>query len=280
MLMQIQPIMPGMRTAVDASSSSGLRSSLRSSLRLTRVSMFMAETMARHVIDGLSNSALESARELAWIAENLAALSGVRPHVIGQLPKEPSVIVANHVSYLDPLVLASLLPCVPIAKAELRDWPVLGETARRSNVLFVRRECALSGARVLREARRALDGGVSVLVFPEGTTTTGHKVLPFKRGALGLAQLASVPIIPVALSYAQPEAAWIGDDTFLPHFVRTLARPFTPVTVRFLPALEASDGRSAAELADQARMTITRALQHAQRAGRMRPPAHAQLAFA
>ncbi len=262
-----------------ASLPASLRASLRSSLRLTRVSMFMAETLTRHAIDGISNCAFESARELAWLGENLAALSGVRPHVQGRLPAGPCVIVANHVSYLDPLVLASLVPCLPIAKAELRDWPVLGETARRSNVLFVRRDCALSGARVLREARRALDRGVSVLVFPEGTTTTGHKVLPFKRGALGLAQLAGVPIAPVALRYAQPEAAWIGEEVFLPHFARTLARPFTPVTVSFLPAIECHD-RSAAELAEEARSMIASALHGSLHAQRSRLAARPQLAFA
>jgi len=229
-------------------------------MRLTRVSMFLAETMTRHVIDGLSSTAAESARELGWMAENLAALSGVRPRVMGEVPSEPCVIVANHISYLDPLVIASLVPCVPIAKAELRDWPVLGETARRSNVLFVRRECALSGARVLREARRALDRGVSVLVFPEGTTTRGHSVLPFRRGAMGLAQWAQVPIVPVTIAYPSPEAPWVGDDTFLPHFMRTLARPLTSVEVQFLAPIHTTEGHTPDELAERARREIACAL--------------------
>ncbi len=233
---------------------------VRSSLRVTRVGMFLAETMTRHVIDGLNSTAAESARELGWMAENLAALSGVRPHVTGEVPREPCVIVANHISYLDPLVIASLVPCVPVAKAELRDWPVLGETARRSNVLFVRRECALSGARVLREARRALDRGVSVLIFPEGTTTRGHHVLPFRRGAMGLAQWAKVPIVPVAISYPSPEAPWVDDDTFLPHFMRTLARPLTSVEVQFLASIHATDNETPDAMAERVRHEIARTL--------------------
>lgn len=274
--MQIQHALA--RTRPDADSA--LRASLRSSLRLTRVSMFLAETVTRHVLDGISQSPHECARELAWLGENLSALSGVRPHVTGPIPQEPCVIVANHISYLDPLVLASLAPCIPIAKSELRDWPVLGDTARRSNVLFVRRECALSGARVLREAHRALDRGVSVLVFPEGTTTHGRRVLPFKRGAFGLAQLASVPIVPVALQYSDEDAGWVGDDTFLPHFVRTLSRPFTPVNVRFLNAIESERDATAAELAEQARCDIARALVDVPRSTPLRPITRPQLAFA
>lgn len=233
---------------------------VRSSLRLTRASVFLAETMTRHAMDGLSSNVAETVRELGWMAENLAALSGVRPRVIGQLPTEPSVIVANHISYLDAVVIASLVPCVPIAKAELLHWPVLGEAARRSRVLFVRRECALSGARVLREARRALDRGVSVLVFPEGTTTHGHGVLPFRRGAMGLARLSGVPILPVNVSYASPAAAWVGDDAFLPHFMRTLARPLTAVEVRFLAPIDTTGDESAATLAEHARSAIARAI--------------------
>jgi len=263
-----------------ASGENSLRASVRSSLRLARVSMFLAETFTRHAIDGVSSCALESARELRWIAENLVALSGVRPQVIGELPTGPCVIVANHVSYLDPVIVAGLVPCVPIAKAELHDWPVIGDAARRSKVLFVRRECGLSGARVLREAKRALDSGLPVLVFPEGTTTRGRSVLPFRRGALGLAKRMGVPIVPVAVSYRHTDAAWVGDDTFLPHFVRTLARPFTPATLRFLPAIDPREDLSPSELAELARAAISAALPPFTRSLHDQPTWHAQHAVA
>lgn len=273
----LQQSRPG---ALFATEEGSVRASVRSSLRFARVSVFIAETLARHVVDGVSESATESARELRWIAENLVALSGVRPHVVGELPRSPSVMVANHISYLDPLLLAGLVPCVPIAKAELSGWPVLGEAARRSKVLFVRRDCGSSGARVLREAMRALEQGISILVFPEGTTTRGREVLPFRRGAFGLAQMLGVPVVPIAVSYADPEAAWVGDDTFLPHFVRTLARPFTSASVRILPALEPDDCLSASELAELARSSIASALQGSRSASGLQFAWHAQRAVA
>src|SRR5262249_7678064 len=158
-----------------------------------------AETMARLMLDGTSTSLDQRARELAWLCENLCGITGVRPRVVGEIPSEPCVLVANHTSYLDPLTIASLVRCAPIAKADIASWPCCGEIARRVGVRFVKRECPHSGARVLREGLRALAQGVSVLVFPEGTTTVGDHVLPFKRGAFGLARLAGVPIVPVAV---------------------------------------------------------------------------------
>jgi 1-acyl-sn-glycerol-3-phosphate acyltransferase len=100
---------------------------------------------------------------------------------------------------------------------------------------------------------------VSVLIFPEGTTTHGDRVLPFKRGSFGVAALAGVPVVPVALRYESAAAAWVGDDTFLPHYMRTVAKPYTRVSVDFLPALSHA-GQDAGELAEQARRAIEDAL--------------------
>ena len=159
------------------------------------------------------------------------------------------MLVSNHVSYLDPMVLGSLVPSAPIAKSEVEHWPVVGEVARRVGVRFVRRGCPHSGARILRESLRALAQGVSVLVFPEGTTTEGKRALPFKRGAFGLARLARVPVVPAVVQFADPRAAWINDDLFLPHFARTVARPLTSVSIHFLPPIDAESLDSADELA-------------------------------
>jgi 1-acyl-sn-glycerol-3-phosphate acyltransferase len=238
---------------------------MRSSVRVTRVGMFATETLARLLLDGTSASSLEQrARELTWVCENLCALTGVRPRVQGEVPRGPCVLVSNHVSYLDPMVLGSLVPCAPIAKAEVDGWPLVGEVARRVGVRFVKRACPHSGARILRESLRALAHGVSVLVFPEGTTTVGERALPFKRGAFGLARLAGVPVVPVAVQFEDKSAAWVGDELFLPHFARTVARPLTSVNIRFLPSIDPDSVGSADELAALARAQIDTQLARAQ----------------
>ncbi len=157
------------------------------------------------------------------ITRELTALHGVRVDVQGELPTGPCVLVANHVSWLDCVVLGQLTPCAPIAKGEVASWPIIGRGAVALGVTFVDRARPMSGARALRRALRTLEAGVSVLNFPEGTTTDGSRLLPFRRGIFGAARLAGAPIVPIALRYASPQIAWTGGASFVPHYLRTAA---------------------------------------------------------
>jgi 1-acyl-sn-glycerol-3-phosphate acyltransferase len=156
------------------------------------------------------------------------------------------------------MVLLSLVPAVPIAKHEVRRWPLLGAAAGSFGVLFVDRCSPWSGARVIRASMRALAGGVSVLGFPEGTTTDGTRLLSFRRGLFGVARLAGVPIVPVALRYPDPSLCWYDDQLFLPHYLRTAFRRESNVEVRIGTPIDPR--RSAGELATLARGAIHRLL--------------------
>jgi 1-acyl-sn-glycerol-3-phosphate acyltransferase len=233
----------------------------RTGSRAARVGTFALETWSRLLVDGGRASPVDRARELSWVAENTCAIHGVRTLLRGQPPQGTCVLVANHISYFDPLIVASYLPLTAIAKREVASWPIVGEFVKRLGTLFVERENAGSGARVLREAIGLLNRGVSVLVFPEGTTTRGDQVLPFKRGIFGAALRAGVPIVPVALRYEREDAAWVGNTIFLSHYVRTMSQPCTRVSVEFLPPLptgRAGRQRSPQQLADAARRAIAR----------------------
>ena len=173
------------------------------------------------------------AQRAAWLAENLAAIHGVQIDCTGQIPHGPVVLVANHVGYFDPMVLLSLVPAMPIAKREIVEWPVLGGSLAALGVALVRRGDPYDGARALRRAMCALEAGVSVLVFPEGTTTHGDSVLPLRRGIFGIASRLGVPVVPVVLRYEGRDASWVGDDWFLPHYARSLGRAELRVRVEF-----------------------------------------------
>lgn len=248
----------------------------RTGSRAARVGTFALETWSRLLVDGGRATPVDRARELSWVAENTCAIHGVRTILRGQPPQGTCVLVANHISYFDPLIVASYLPLTAIAKREVASWPIVGEFVKRLGTLFVERDNPASGARVLREAMGLLRRGVSVLVFPEGTTTNGHQVLPFRRGIFGAALRAGVPIVPVALSYEREDAAWIGNTTFISHYARTMAQPCTRVSVEFLPALPLGPAdrlRAADQLAEAARRAITRAVSRS--GGRARVfPAH------
>jgi 1-acyl-sn-glycerol-3-phosphate acyltransferase len=171
------------------------------------------------------------------------------------------------VSWLDPLVVASAVDCVPVSKSDVAGWPLVGRFASAFGVLFVDRGDVGGGIRVLRQAARALAGGLCVLNFPEGTTTAGDRVLPFSRGLFGLAARAGVPVVPVALAYAPRDLAWTGQATFLPHYLRLAAGGAARARVRFGAPLP--PGRPAAVLAGDAREAVAALLgaRHAAAAG-------------
>jgi len=233
------------------------RSFTRASRRISRSGVFVAETLFR-IGREPADSPRERAERLRWIAENLSALHGLDIRVRGPEPSGPCALVANHLGYLDPVAILAQLPAIPIAKAEVADWPLLGAMGVATGCLFVRRECPMSGAQVLRGALRALDAGVPVLAFPEGTTTAGGRVLPFRRGLFGVARIARVPVVPLTVRYHGGARPWIGDAPFLPHYLRTTAAHRARVELIFHEAI--SPEGSAEVLATRARRAISGAL--------------------
>jgi 1-acyl-sn-glycerol-3-phosphate acyltransferase len=178
-------------------------------------------------------------------------------HVRGELPRGPALIVANHVSYLDPIAILSQFPAIPLAKGDVADWPIIGGASRALGVMFVRREAPMERVRALRRIHGVLAAGASVLNFPEGTTTRGTYVAPFWRGTFGIAQRLGVPVIPLALRYREPELAWYGRATFLPHYWRTVRRPRLEVALRFGTAMHPRTGESPEAMAARTRGTIS-----------------------
>jgi 1-acyl-sn-glycerol-3-phosphate acyltransferase len=167
---------------------------------------------------------LKRAAALQGAAQGLCADNGVVIERRGVVPPPGCVVVANHVSYVDTIVLPSVLPCTCIAKSEVAGWPLIGAMTRQLGVLFVVRDSAWSGAVVLRRAIRALRAGVSVVGFPEGTTTAGEDLLPFKRGMFGLARRLGRPVVAATIAYDAPELAWTGNTSFLGHYLGQVAR--------------------------------------------------------
>ena len=170
---------------------------------------------------GSGGDTVESAQELREICRQACEIHGIEVELVGGLPRGPAVFVANHLGYIDPVVLCSLVPCSPIAKSEIRSWPLVGEPLERMNVSFVRRGSAHSGVRVLKHCLRTLRSGVSVLNFPEGTTSRGG-LLPFQLGAFWLARRSGLPIVPVGIEFERADMCWVDAEAFLPHYARLI----------------------------------------------------------
>jgi 1-acyl-sn-glycerol-3-phosphate acyltransferase len=228
--------------------------------RLVRTGGHVFESIGRFRVDavGEERSRLHRLRgeRLQRVCVDLCRVHGFDVRVEGVMPSRPAILVANHVSYVDAPVLGALAPCTVIAKGEVRRWPILGAGAAALGVTFVERGDAWSGARALRHALRALQAGVSVLGFPEGTTSSGEDVLPFRRGLFGLARLAGVPVIPIAIHYGSPDLRWFGDSWFLPHYLRTAMRPSSLVQVRIGRAIAPTTFHSAEDLSHRARSAV------------------------
>lgn len=201
--------------------------------------------------------AVERAGLMRRLLREVVATHSIDVTISGDAPTEPTVIVANHLSYLDPIVIGSVLPCLPIAKAEVKRWPFVGSTANALGVIFVTRDDPHSGARAVREAKRVLDAGASVLLFPEGTTTEGWPLDRFKSGAFGLAALAGVPVTTATIGYDTSALAWTGDASFLPHYLGVARRPRLSATVAFGPRLWPRTTKDADGYARLARFLIS-----------------------
>jgi 1-acyl-sn-glycerol-3-phosphate acyltransferase len=160
--------------------------------------------------------------------------------VRGATPEPPFVFVCNHLGYLDVAVLASRLDAAFVAKAEVASWPVLGRLCRSMGTIFIdrARRRALPGA--LDAIGGALELGRGVVLFPEGTSSGGTRVLPFHPSLLAAALRAGLPVAWGALTYRTPRSepaatdavCWWGDMPFLPHLWRLLALSRIEATLR------------------------------------------------
>ncbi len=168
-------------------------------------------------------------------------------------PRGPRLIVSNHRTALDVLVLLDLFGGHFMSRADLAGWPLVGRGARLLDVVFVDREDRASGAQAIRTVRRLLREGRTVIVFPEGTTFPGDEVRPFQPGAFVAARGLDVEVVPVGLAYPVG-TEWFG-ESFAAHASKLARRRRTPVAVCVGEARR-SGGAGAAELAGEMRREV------------------------
>jgi 1-acyl-sn-glycerol-3-phosphate acyltransferase len=188
-----------------------------------------------------------------WLLGWLRAEVGVA----GPPPAPPFVLVANHLSYLDVLVLASRVPgCVFVAKADVRDWPLLGPVCRGFGTIFIDRQDRRDIPRALRRIERALTEGDGVVLFPEGTSTQGATVGSFHSPLLALPARSASPVHAAAIGYQSPEVCWWGDKELLPHLLHLCEMPCIEARVCFCEAPVADTDRK--RLAEELRAAVLR----------------------
>ncbi len=189
--------------------------------------------------DRIRRAAFRSRMIQRWARTSLWVL-GARIRESGP-PPESSLVVSNHLSYLDILVLGSRFPSLFVSKAEVARWPVMGLLARTSGTIFVDRDRKRDLPKVASQIAGELEAGSSVVLFPEGTSSGGADLLPFRPSLLAPAAQTGRPVRYASLRYQAPPGhppasqclCWWGDMAFGGHFWALLRLPYFDADVRF-----------------------------------------------
>lgn len=188
-----------------------------------------------------------------WV---LAAL-GVRLRWRGAKPRPGTLLVANHVSWLDVVALLAVTPVKMVAKCEVRGWPGIGSLASALGAVFLDRSRPKTLPATVAEVAAQLRAGRSVAVFPEGTTFCGASRGRFRPAMFQAAVDAGARVVPVSISYDSTAAAFIGDDSLWSSVKRVAMLRSLTVTLVGSPALRPAEGATRRTLARAAQASIS-----------------------
>ena len=217
----------------------------------------------------LVNLRSRAASLLPWYYHRtLSHLLGVRIILEGPVPTTPTLLVSNHVSWLDIPILSSVMPLSFIAKREVGGWPMFGWMAKLQRCVFVNRESRHSTGKSSVEITKRLHAGDTLVLFPEGTSNDGNTVMPFKSSYFGAAENLDVPVVPITVAYLsnynlaltkrqRPSFAWYGGMDLLPHLWESLKAGPIEVSIQFHEPLPHIPRK---EMAKLAHATITKSL--------------------
>jgi 1-acyl-sn-glycerol-3-phosphate acyltransferase len=221
----------------------------------------------------------------------LSALIGIRIREVGQRStKVPALILSNHVSWLDICVITALAPVVFVAKSEVAQWPVFGWLAKLQRTVFIDRQARHRTGAATGEIADRLLGGDAVVLFAEGTSSDGIRVLPFRSALIGAVHRAvgaathhkEIAVQPMSVAYVglggvplgralRERVAWYGDADLMPHFFQVLACGAVDVTVSWGDATAYGISADRKQIARDAEQSVRRMTAAALRAAAPRP---------
>jgi lyso-ornithine lipid O-acyltransferase len=229
---------------------------VQGSLRTALVAYSVLEALVRFVPPYvLAGGRLSTPRRAAWLHVSCARLArrlSLSPSVTSSGGQEAiGLIVSNHLTYLDILVYSAARPFLFVAKSEVRRWPFLGTMARLGGTIFVDRGRSLQVAEASRQIEHGLREGMPVLLFPEGTSSDGSSVLPFRSPLFDPAIRAGAWVTAAAIRYhaddaAEDQVTYWGNMVFVPHLFRTMCIRGLAAEIRFDSPRRFPDRKSAA----------------------------------
>lgn len=168
--------------------------------------------------------------------------------------------VGNHVSYLDPFILAAVHPTLFVTSVDMGETVGLGHVCHMAGCIFVERRNRTTIEKDIGQMTEALKQGLNVTIYPEGTSSNGHDILPFKKSLLMSAVFAQRDILPVVIKYTQrngepvtketsDEVHWYGDMSFTPHFLNLMKSKSLKVQLHFLEPIKVTPASTRQDLA-------------------------------
>lgn len=178
-------------------------------------------------------------------------IMGARVEIEGEVPEPPYFLVSNHLGHVDIFLLGLRVGARFVAKREVRGWPVIGHMCEAAGTLFIDRERRRDLLRMNELIAGAMEEGRGVLLFPEGTSSRGEELLPFKPSLLDLPAKQGWPVHYATIHYETPAGeppaglfvCWWGGMPFLPHFQRLCEMRGFTARLRFGPAPVEADNR-------------------------------------
>lgn len=243
--------------------------SFRQSVRIARLAVHIASGM---VLSGAVFPLVGRSGRAAlfgWWSRRLLRILRVRVNLRGQIPSTPrsasTIVLSNHVSWLDIFVIRASLDCRFVAKHEIRHWPVVGWLVAQQGTVFVQRARRHDTARVNAALDTALEAGERMVVFAEGTTTDGTEIQPFHASLLQPVVRSEGYALPVALRYVTAggevdlRAAYAGDTSLWECTLSLTDKPEVLAELNLLPAVHAV-GRHRRDLAEHCSALVADAL--------------------
>jgi 1-acyl-sn-glycerol-3-phosphate acyltransferase len=230
---------------------------IRLAALLSLWALFFVLVMVTHVwisVLGLPNRWKIISRLMRCFASLLRSILNIKVNVVGddsQLDRGGYVIISNHMSYLDGIVLGSMFPIVFVSKREVKSWPIIGQWTALCGTIFINRQKKGLVGELVREMTAKLRAEANILLFPEGTSTNGERLLPFQTVPLAAPLRSRAIIVPVSLVYTriedQPVSVrnrdliyWYGDMDFVSHFWKVLGLNGMEILVTIQPKIDCS----------------------------------------
>jgi 1-acyl-sn-glycerol-3-phosphate acyltransferase len=202
---------------------------------------------------------------LNWWTRTLCRVFGIRIRVKGRVMSGPVLIVSNHISWMDILVLHSSAAMGFVSKAEIANWPFIGFLARLSHTVFHERGSQDSASSVTSVMKERFSRGGRIAIFPEGGIKPGDEVNVFHARMFKAAIESKTLVQPVMIRYIRkgqrdPDVIFRPDENFIRNFFRLLGRPGSICEVRYLPGIDAA-GRPRKSVAEEARVSVVAAFE-------------------